>query len=176
MDAYEVVKNRYNQGMDLERSILQEFLASEDMPDVNTPEAREIFATDQLLQLESGWFLRDFSRFFSIFRRLQGRYNPTTSSPRHLSAANNGGPFFDYRSFENTSHDGISITEEQPANIFNQRQQTGFGTDSPENDFSPLNLSNENRSSQLNNLSGGSQHLHHSDNLRMNQYNNLSLE
>uniref|UniRef100_A0A914N9J3 Polycystin cation channel PKD1/PKD2 domain-containing protein n=1 Tax=Meloidogyne incognita TaxID=6306 RepID=A0A914N9J3_MELIC len=43
MDAYEVVKNRYNQGMDLERSILQEFLASEDMPDVNTPEAREIF-------------------------------------------------------------------------------------------------------------------------------------
>uniref|UniRef100_A0A914MV01 Polycystin cation channel PKD1/PKD2 domain-containing protein n=1 Tax=Meloidogyne incognita TaxID=6306 RepID=A0A914MV01_MELIC len=175
MDAYEVVKNRYNQGMDLERSILQEFLASEDMPDVNTPEAREIFATDQLLQLESGWFLRDFSRFFfSIFRRLQGRYNPTTSSPRHLSAANNGGPFFDYRSFENTSHDGISITEEQPANIFNQRQQTGFGTDSPENDA--LNLSNVNRNSQLNNLSGGSQHLHHSDNLRMNQYNNLSLE
>uniref|UniRef100_A0A914NN44 Uncharacterized protein n=1 Tax=Meloidogyne incognita TaxID=6306 RepID=A0A914NN44_MELIC len=144
------------------------------MPDVNTPEAREIFATDQLLQLESGWFLRDFSRFFfSIFRRLQGRYNPTTSSPRHLSAANNGGPFFDYRSFENTSHDGISITEEQPANIFNQRQQTGFGTDSPEN---ASNLSNENRSSQLNNLSGGSQHLHHIDNLRMNQYNNLSLE
>ncbi|CAK5084011.1 unnamed protein product [Meloidogyne enterolobii] len=55
MDAYEVVKNRYNQGMDLERSILQEFLASEDMPDVNTSEAREIFATDQLLQL--GQFL-----------------------------------------------------------------------------------------------------------------------
>jgi len=43
--------------MDLERSILQEFLASEDMPDVNTPEAREIFATDQLLQLGQFLFL-----------------------------------------------------------------------------------------------------------------------
>ncbi|KAF7635170.1 PKD_channel domain-containing protein [Meloidogyne graminicola] len=51
MDAYEVVKNRYNQGMDLERSILQEFLASEDMPNANTAEAREIFATEHLLQL-----------------------------------------------------------------------------------------------------------------------------
>ncbi|KAL7072565.1 hypothetical protein ACQ4LE_007705 [Meloidogyne hapla] len=177
MDAYEVVKNRYNQGMDLERSILQEFLASEDMPNVNTQEAREIFATDQLLQLESGWFLRDFSRFFSsIVRRLQGRYNPTTSSPRHLSVANNGGPFFDYRSFENTSHDGISITEEQPANISNQRQQIGFGTDSPENDFRELNLSGGGRNSQLNTLSGGSQQLRQSDNLRMNQYNNLYPE
>uniref|UniRef100_A0A1I8BT15 Uncharacterized protein n=1 Tax=Meloidogyne hapla TaxID=6305 RepID=A0A1I8BT15_MELHA len=124
-----------------------------------------------------GWFLRDFSRFFSsIVRRLQGRYNPTTSSPRHLSVANNGGPFFDYRSFENTSHDGISITEEQPANISNQRQQIGFGTDSPENDFRELNLSGGGRNSQLNTLSGGSQQLRQSDNLRMNQYNNLYPE
>uniref|UniRef100_A0A1I8BTI0 PKD_channel domain-containing protein n=1 Tax=Meloidogyne hapla TaxID=6305 RepID=A0A1I8BTI0_MELHA len=61
MDAYEVVKNRYNQGMDLERSILQEFLASEDMPNVNTQEAREIFATDQLLQLGQFLLLQDGS-------------------------------------------------------------------------------------------------------------------
>ena len=121
---------------------------------------------------ETGWFFRDFSRCFStILRRLRGRYNPS-SSPRHLSVANNGGPFFDYRSFENTSHDGISLAEEQPAHILNQRQQIGFGTDSPENDLRELNLSGEGRNSQLNTISGGSQ-LRQSDNLRMSQYNNL---
>jgi hypothetical protein len=56
-----VVKSRYNQRMDLERSILQEFLSSEDMPNVNTQEAREIFATDQLLQLGQFLLIQDDS-------------------------------------------------------------------------------------------------------------------
>lgn len=46
-----MVKSRYNQGMVVERSALQEFLASAEMPNSNSQEAREIFSTDQMLRL-----------------------------------------------------------------------------------------------------------------------------
>jgi hypothetical protein len=37
--------------MVVERSALQEFLASAEMPNSNSQEAREIFSTDQMLRL-----------------------------------------------------------------------------------------------------------------------------
>jgi hypothetical protein len=48
---FKVVKSRYNQGMTVQRSSLQEFLASTELPSANSQAAREIFATDQLLRL-----------------------------------------------------------------------------------------------------------------------------
>ncbi|TMS35187.1 hypothetical protein L596_002639 [Steinernema carpocapsae] len=51
MDAYEVVKDRYQQGLVAERSVLREFVNSLEVPSLNNPEAREQFAQQQLLRL-----------------------------------------------------------------------------------------------------------------------------
>ena len=88
-----------------------------------------------LLLLDNGFWFPLNLNFLSAVRYRFRR------SPNHSS--NNGGPFFDYRSFENTMHDGASITDEQ------------FGTDSPE-----IGVSRDN-----NNPPGSRQ----SDTLRMNQ-------
>ena len=53
MDAYEVVKEQYNQGLEVEKSTLQEFLASAEAPNLSSRDARELFAADRLLHL--GW-------------------------------------------------------------------------------------------------------------------------
>jgi hypothetical protein len=63
----------------------------------------------------------------------------------HRNPSSNGGPFFDYRSFENTTYDGQTITEEQIG-----------GTDSPET----MAVGNNN------NRAAGSRP---SDSLRMNE-------
>jgi len=52
MDAYEVVKSRYNQSLSVDKSALHEFLASADPLNANSPEARELFAPDHLLHLD----------------------------------------------------------------------------------------------------------------------------
>ncbi|KAK0395479.1 hypothetical protein QR680_001297 [Steinernema hermaphroditum] len=56
MDAYEVVKDRYQQGLVIERSILREFVNSLEVPSLSDPEARAQFAQSQLLRLGRGPF------------------------------------------------------------------------------------------------------------------------
>uniref|UniRef100_A0A1I7YDJ8 EH domain-containing protein n=1 Tax=Steinernema glaseri TaxID=37863 RepID=A0A1I7YDJ8_9BILA len=51
MDAYEVVKDRYQQGLVVERSVLREFVNSLEVPSLSDPEARAQFAQSQLLRL-----------------------------------------------------------------------------------------------------------------------------
>lgn len=110
MDAYEIVKSRYNQGLAVEKSTLQEFLASEELPSANSQEAREIFATDQLLRIDHGWPL--LPNPADLLSSVRHRLSPSRFA---RSSAGNGGPFFDYRSFENTTHghDGASVAEDQ---------------------------------------------------------------
>jgi hypothetical protein len=51
VNIYIIIQNRYNQSGSIERSTLQEFLASAEPLNANSPEAREIFAPDHLLSL-----------------------------------------------------------------------------------------------------------------------------
>ncbi|CAD5211036.1 unnamed protein product [Bursaphelenchus okinawaensis] len=90
MDAYEVVRESVNRGVVVERSSLQEFLASVEIPqDLGSGETRELFAQDRLVRLDdvisdgwrrfcgrlNGWLGRSTSPTFNNFQ------NPAHDEP-----------------------------------------------------------------------------------------------
>uniref|UniRef100_A0A183BMS3 PKD_channel domain-containing protein n=1 Tax=Globodera pallida TaxID=36090 RepID=A0A183BMS3_GLOPA len=145
MDAYEVVKNRHNPAMDVQRSTLHEFLASSEMPNAGTHEARELFAPDQLLRLEDNWpFLRNWTDLrgaMPLRNPFRGNSGPGTSVGGGRFSGNNGGPFFDYQSFENTTglsrastHNDVSVLDATTIDVGNEQSNVEQG----QNDQQPL--------------------------------------
>uniref|UniRef100_A0A914I5N2 Polycystin cation channel PKD1/PKD2 domain-containing protein n=1 Tax=Globodera rostochiensis TaxID=31243 RepID=A0A914I5N2_GLORO len=149
MDAYEVVKNRHNPALDVQRSTLQEFLASSEMPNANTHEARELFAADQLLRLEDNWpFLcnwTDLCGAIPLRNPFRGNSRPGTSVGGGRFSGNNGGPFFDYQSFENTTglsrastHNDVAVLDATAMDVGNEQSNMEQG----QNDQQPLYIGN----------------------------------
>ncbi|KAL3069138.1 hypothetical protein niasHS_009798 [Heterodera schachtii] len=93
MDAYEVVKNRHNPNLAVQKSTLHEFLASSETPRADTDEARELFAADQLLRLESNWpLLRNWFGLLPL-RRNQRMNNGNNNGRWHSHGRSGGGAF-----------------------------------------------------------------------------------
>ncbi|KAL3087967.1 hypothetical protein niasHT_006628 [Heterodera trifolii] len=93
MDAYEVVKNRHNPNLAVQKSTLHEFLASSETPRADTDEARELFAADQLLRLESNWpLLRNWVGLLPL--RRNPRMNNNSNNGRWHSHGRSGGGAF----------------------------------------------------------------------------------
>ncbi|KAL3080942.1 hypothetical protein niasHS_011393 [Heterodera schachtii] len=93
MDAYEVVKNRHNPNLAVQKSTLHEFLASSETPRADTDEARELFAADQLLRLESNWpLLRNWVGLLPL-RRNQRMNNGNNNGRWHSHGRSGGGAF-----------------------------------------------------------------------------------
>uniref|UniRef100_A0A183CNL3 PKD_channel domain-containing protein n=1 Tax=Globodera pallida TaxID=36090 RepID=A0A183CNL3_GLOPA len=142
---FEVVKNRHNPAMDVQRSTLHEFLASSEMPNAGTHEARELFAPDQLLRLEDNWpFLRNWTDLrgaMPLRNPFRGNSGPGTSVGGGRFSGNNGGPFFDYQSFENTTglsrastHNDVSVLDATTIDVGNEQSNVEQG----QNDQQPL--------------------------------------
>ncbi|KAI1718490.1 polycystin cation channel domain-containing protein [Ditylenchus destructor] len=111
MDAYEVVKERYNQGLEEERSTLHEFLASSDSPNTDSPEARELYSAERLLQLDDSWLLRNWPEIRDTLRQAWRSNRQRASSSADV--------LFAYRSFENPAseaNDSVNmVAQPRPA-------------------------------------------------------------
>ncbi|GMT15603.1 hypothetical protein PFISCL1PPCAC_6900, partial [Pristionchus fissidentatus] len=102
MDAYEVVKDRYSEGLTMERSLLKDFVETCPAPDhLSSPSTRAAYSPSNLLNLAAGSESSRSVRALQFIDRLRDRI---------LAATGRGGGQSRFSSFTNPLDDSSSVS------------------------------------------------------------------
>ncbi|KAF8362867.1 cup-5 [Pristionchus pacificus] len=103
MDAYEVVKDRYSEGLTMERSLLKDFVQTCPLPEqLNSPSTRAAYSPSNLLNLAAGSDSSNSVRTLRFLDRLRDRILRATTG--------RGGGASRFASFTNPLDDSVPPT------------------------------------------------------------------